>query len=130
MFSFFLCGPYGLIEIAEETLSSLDIPTGNIYKEYFSPAETKTNTVTLTQQPMEVLFHHIEQTNLLDVEPGKTILESALENRIPVNYSCKNGTCGACVAKVLEGQVHMVSNFARRRNILIWAMFALPNASA
>ena len=113
--AFFLCGPNGLIEMAEETLTTLSIPAGNVYKEYFTATENEKTSIDLPGQTLEVLFHHVEQTNLLEVEPGKTILEAALEYRIPINYSCKNGTCGTCVAKVLEGRVHMTNNFALRQ---------------
>lgn len=30
----------------------------------------------------------------------QTILKLALENRIPINFSCENGECGTCMVKV------------------------------
>jgi ring-1,2-phenylacetyl-CoA epoxidase subunit PaaE len=128
--AFFLCGPNGLINMAAECLGSLAIPAGNIYKEYFAPLEKVSETITLPEQTMEVLFHHIEQTNLLEVKPRQTILEAALESRIPISYSCKNGTCGTCIAKVLEGKVHMVNNFALRQEHLSLGYVLLCQAYA
>ncbi|MEJ7767954.1 MAG: 2Fe-2S iron-sulfur cluster binding domain-containing protein [Chitinophagaceae bacterium] len=61
---------------------------------------------------LEVLIHHYDQTLLVQVNPCNTILEAALHDRIGVNYSCKAGTCGLCVAKLTSGKVHMANNFA------------------
>ncbi|GAB2675101.1 ferredoxin--NADP reductase [Flavihumibacter cheonanensis] len=109
--AFYICGPIEFIRLADATLLSLQIPQRSIYMEYFNPTEMVNSSITLPESPLEVLLHHYEQTNLLDVIPGKTILEAALEDRIPLPYSCKNGTCGICTAKLLEGQVYMKNNF-------------------
>jgi CDP-4-dehydro-6-deoxyglucose reductase len=39
------------------------------------------------------------------VVDGDTILEAAIANGINLPYSCRNGACGACKGKVLEGRV-------------------------
>lgn len=40
------------------------------------------------------------------VKEGETILTAALRQGVMLPYSCKNGTCGSCKGKVLEGEVH------------------------
>ena len=37
------------------------------------------------------------------VEPGETLLESALRSGLSVRYRCNNGTCGECRAKLISG---------------------------
>ncbi|ENA1772984.1 CDP-6-deoxy-delta-3,4-glucoseen reductase [Yersinia ruckeri] len=39
-----------------------------------------------------------------------TILESALENNINIEYSCKDGTCGSCKAMLISGEVDSAEN--------------------
>lgn len=39
------------------------------------------------------------------VEEGEAILEAAMRNGIVLPYGCRNGACGACKGKVLEGRV-------------------------
>jgi CDP-4-dehydro-6-deoxyglucose reductase len=39
------------------------------------------------------------------VNPDETLLEAALRQGIHFPYGCKNGACGSCKGKVLEGQV-------------------------
>ena len=38
-------------------------------------------------------------------ESGETILEAALNAGYLLPYNCRNGTCGACKGKVLEGRI-------------------------
>ncbi|OYY20649.1 MAG: CDP-6-deoxy-delta-3,4-glucoseen reductase [Polynucleobacter sp. 24-46-87] len=39
------------------------------------------------------------------VQKDETLLEAALQQGITLPYGCKNGACGSCKGKVLEGQV-------------------------
>ncbi|MEY4523765.1 MAG: hypothetical protein RIR27_841, partial [Pseudomonadota bacterium] len=39
------------------------------------------------------------------VQQDETLLEAALQQGITLPYGCKNGACGSCKGKVLEGQV-------------------------
>ncbi|MCL4747801.1 MAG: CDP-6-deoxy-delta-3,4-glucoseen reductase [Burkholderiaceae bacterium] len=38
-----------------------------------------------------------------DVEPGEFVLEAALRQGVVLPYGCKNGACGSCKSKILEG---------------------------
>ncbi|HEV7329472.1 MAG TPA: iron-sulfur cluster-binding domain-containing protein [Flavisolibacter sp.] len=107
---YFLCGPEGLIKKAEEALGDLNTDRQSIFKEYFTPTNTSKQ-IPYSEQTFEVLFHFREQSNLLEVTPHKTILESAIDDSIPISYSCKSGTCGMCTAKLMKGKVHMERNF-------------------
>jgi len=39
------------------------------------------------------------------VNPEETLLEAALRQDINLPYGCKNGACGSCKGKIIEGQV-------------------------
>ena len=39
------------------------------------------------------------------VEAGETILAAALRQGLVLPYGCKNGACGSCKGKILEGGV-------------------------
>jgi ferredoxin-NADP reductase len=107
---YFVCGPDGLLQHATEVISGLEVPQHQFHQEYFQ-AKAKEINVSLPQEMQEVLIHHMERSNLLEVEPGKTILETALQDHVQVPYSCKKGTCGICVAKLVEGDVYMRQNY-------------------
>ncbi|MBO9729704.1 MAG: 2Fe-2S iron-sulfur cluster binding domain-containing protein [Chitinophaga sp.] len=110
---YFICGPTGLMKMHQEMLEAMQVPAENIFLEWFSPEPVKPDEI-LPDTPQEVLLHFYEQSNLLDVNPGKTILEAALEDLIPLPYSCKGGTCGVCTAKLTAGKVKMRHNYALR----------------
>lgn len=40
------------------------------------------------------------------VEPGETILEAALREGYSLPYGCRNGSCGICKGKIIQGAVH------------------------
>jgi ferredoxin len=50
------------------------------------------------------------QSYEFETEEGKTILQSALNQNIPLPFSCKNGLCGMCKMKCIEGNVKMLNN--------------------
>ncbi|MBK1629293.1 CDP-6-deoxy-delta-3,4-glucoseen reductase [Thiohalocapsa halophila] len=39
------------------------------------------------------------------VEPGQTVLEAAIAQRIGLPYGCRDGKCGSCTAQLLAGRV-------------------------
>ena len=41
-----------------------------------------------------------------DVEQDETVLAAALRAGIGLPYGCKNGACGSCRGRIVEGQVH------------------------
>jgi ring-1,2-phenylacetyl-CoA epoxidase subunit PaaE len=43
---------------------------------------------------------------------GNTILDAALESGIDAPYSCKNGMCSTCLARVTDGRVEMDVNYS------------------
>jgi len=41
----------------------------------------------------------------LNAEPGETVLEAAMRHGITLPYGCRNGACGSCKGKLLQGEV-------------------------
>ena len=107
----FVCGPYPFNEFIIESLHALNIADRLIQREYFSVPD-KEPSISMPEKALEVLLHFNEQSNLLEVNPGQTILDAALADKIPLPYSCKQGSCGVCIARRISGTVHMKKNFA------------------
>ena len=108
---YFICGPSALMKMHRKVLETMQVSDENIYMEWFAP-ESVNEHVSLPQEQQEVLLHFYEQTNLLDVEAGQTILAAAIVDKIPLPYSCKTGTCGKCTARLINGKVKMINNYA------------------
>jgi ferredoxin len=42
----------------------------------------------------------------LPVAPGQSLLQAALDAGVRLPRSCRNGSCRACMARLLDGQAH------------------------
>ncbi|MET3877332.1 2Fe-2S iron-sulfur cluster-binding protein [Chitinophaga sp. OAE865] len=111
---YFLCGPAELMKMHKDMLEAQQVQDDNIYMEWFAPGQEADHDP-LPGNMQEVLLHFFEQSNLLEVHPGKSILAAALEEKIPLPYSCKSGTCGRCAARLTSGKVNMTGNYALRK---------------
>ncbi|ENA3446230.1 CDP-6-deoxy-delta-3,4-glucoseen reductase [Yersinia enterocolitica] len=45
-----------------------------------------------------------------NADESVTILDAALQNDINIEYSCKDGTCGTCKAKLISGEIEQGEN--------------------
>jgi len=44
------------------------------------------------------------------VESGETVLDAALRQGVNLRYGCRNGACGSCKGKLLDGDIHYDSD--------------------
>lgn len=109
---FFMCGPNGLMKIYQEALAALDVPEEGIFMERFIVDDEPIQLPVVPEVPCEVLVHFYEQSHLIAIPPGTTLLNAALNEGIAFRYSCKTGTCGSCFALLTSGKVSMVKNYA------------------
>lgn len=107
---YFICGPEGLTQQYQAVLQALEVPAENIFHERFNPEPVAATA--LPQEIHEVMLHYYERSHLIEVQPGETILATALREGIHLPYSCKTGTCGKCAAKQTAGEVTMPHNYA------------------
>jgi ferredoxin-NADP reductase len=93
----YACGPESLLAALESAVAARAIITLHVERFRGAPLETEGD------QPFEV---HFELSGVTaTVPPDRSILEVAEEHGIPVMYSCSEGTCGSCQARVLAGEV-------------------------
>jgi ring-1,2-phenylacetyl-CoA epoxidase subunit PaaE len=120
----FLCGPYGMVVDARAVLTERAVPDRAVRTELFhveevpvpsrvdadvqrtgpGPApEALTTTVT-------ILLDGREST--VTMARDERVLDAALRIRAELPYACKGGVCSTCRAKLVEGEVAMVRNYA------------------
>ncbi|MEU1007145.1 2Fe-2S iron-sulfur cluster-binding protein [Streptomyces sp. NPDC005890] len=109
----FLCGPYGLVQGAEQALRELGVARGRIHEEIFH-VDAGAAPAAMVPAPA-----HSTVTARLDgrggswpVREGESLLEAVLRNRPDAPYACKGGVCGTCRAFLVAGEVRMDRNFA------------------
>ena len=108
---YFICGPEGMMEEAQKALQILKVPQDKVRKESFvssSSPEPSGQVVESDQSgPQEVTVIYQGTEYKFTVPPGKSILDTALDQDIDLPYSCQSGMCTACMGKCLSGKVHL-----------------------
>lgn len=122
---FFICGPSGLMKIYQDVLKSLQISEATIFMERFTPDDEPVEQLSLPEITLEVQVHFYEQTHLIEISPGTSLLGAALKEGIPFGHSCRSGTCGACAALLTSGKVSMVKNYALTESEVAQGMILL-----
>ena len=106
---FYLCGPENMIKISQELLIDRGIDQQNIFFELFSASNDKSEVLgAVNKGVLKITFD--EMTHTLDLVPGKTLLEIALQAKLDVPYSCQGGVCSSCIGKITNGKASMEKN--------------------
>ncbi len=93
----YLCGPGGFMDHFAVLAGRAGWPAQNIHSERFDPVEL----VRADDAPFEVEL--ASSGEVVEVPAGQSIAQALGEAGIPVEVSCEQGMCGACVTGVLAG---------------------------
>ena len=94
---FYCCGPTPMLNGFEATCDALGY--NKVHVERFSavvPAKSDT-----PSGAYEVVLKRSGQS--FHIEPGQSMYDVFLANKVKVEFGCKEGICGACETKVFEG---------------------------
>jgi len=107
---FYLCGPFEYMDTIQIVLRTEGIAPQQIRQEHFyiprlakapEPPDTTERVISLSLDGKNYQF------------PSKypeSILDAALAHNVPLDFSCRSGQCGSCVAKCIQGKVWMRYN--------------------
>jgi len=114
----FLCGPLPMTDVAREVLLAYGTGDEHIHRELFfvGPPPAASSLAPALEEPtagasVTIMLDGRSQTFVLP-EDGASILDATLRYRADAPFACKNGVCGTCRAKVVEGKVRMDANYA------------------
>jgi len=110
----YLCGPYGLVTGARQTLIEAGVETAHIHTELFFAEEVPPppRGETSAQGGTELTVVLDGRSSTVTMQPDEAVLDAALRVRGELPYACKGGVCATCRAKLVDGKVHMARNFA------------------
>ncbi|MBC9725115.1 PDR/VanB family oxidoreductase [Streptomyces sp. TRM68367] len=93
----YTCGPHDFMAYVRE-VAARALPEDQIHSELFQ-ADTRQDTA--VDAPFEV---ELDTGEVYPVPPGRSIAEVLEENGVPLETSCREGICGTCVLRVIEGE--------------------------
>jgi ring-1,2-phenylacetyl-CoA epoxidase subunit PaaE len=118
----FLCGPFDLVQLCRDSLAERGVPAEKIRFELFTTGEP-TRPEGSSGRPVAPVDRGENYTISFNLDglqgsvqspthARESILNAALRVRPDVPFACAGGVCGTCRAKVVEGTVEMVENYA------------------
>ena len=106
----FLCGPEAMIHGVKDVLIKKNIAESNIHFELFTASSSDKEPLDLKSNDVKLSIKSDEEVYTITSNANKTLLDSALQQKIDVPYSCQGGVCCSCIAKVTEGVAKMENN--------------------
>jgi ferredoxin-NADP reductase len=102
----FLCGPEGFMDHVKDLLISLGVDTQRILQERFG-GKTSSPIVAVDAEEASGSIEFSKSNKRAALYAGQSLLEVAEANGIEIPHSCRQGQCGTCVARLLQGEIQM-----------------------
>ncbi|QIE44594.1 ferredoxin--NADP reductase [Pseudohalocynthiibacter aestuariivivens] len=107
---YYICGPGGMNRAVKSTLMSMDVPTDRIHMESYGGAVELDESIEGVAATAAITLGGMDHT--ISIAKGQTVLEAARASGLTPPFSCQSGVCGACRAKLMNGDVHMRARIA------------------
>ena len=129
---FYICGPGPFMDPVERCLLAARVDPTHIRIERFislpdpgvEPGAAAPAPAADGALPSELEIELRGQKHAVPYKEGLSILKAAREAGLEAPYSCEEGFCGCCAARLLEGRVHMAASDAlteeeKRRGLIL-----------
>jgi ferredoxin-NADP reductase len=104
---FFLCGPPPFMEASRTILTGLSVKPERIRQESFGSSVPKSPPSESMAAETDVEIEFTRSGKTCTVRSGQTLLQAAEENGVGIPSFCRQGQCGTCKTKLLDGNVRM-----------------------
>jgi glycine betaine catabolism B len=110
----YVCGPNGFMQTTKDLLTSLNFPMQNYYEESFGASKKSTPAkAAIPNAPPVASNGHSSKAIVVFSKSSKqtsgngseSILELAEQEGVKIHSNCRQGVCGACKKRKLEGEV-------------------------
>ncbi len=113
---FYLCGPGPFMATVEAALEEIGVHMDRIHVEHFvSPTDPtavaeETSSTADETAPETIAIVLDGETHEVPYTAGERVLQAARRAGLEPPFSCEEGYCSCCMAKLAEGRVMMVAN--------------------
>ncbi|HLJ86642.1 MAG TPA: photosystem P840 reaction-center cytochrome c-551 [Candidatus Angelobacter sp.] len=104
---FFLCGPPPFMQSTRNILIGMGVEPRRINQESFGAAVPPSSERSLPTEEKGHSVEFVRSGKSLIVRQGQSVLEAAEGSGVAIPYSCRQGQCGTCKTRVVEGTVVM-----------------------
>lgn len=109
---YYVCGPAPFMDTVERVLLDTGIPKQHVHLERFSVAAIPPPDADEPAVTEEVTIELGRSTVTAPYRAGNTLLQTARLAGLKAPSSCETGSCGTCMAQVVEGSARMLNNDA------------------
>ena len=113
---YYICGPSPFMELVEHELQNHGVPNEKLHLERFISIGDGDQPIIMGKEPAEINLKETKVCAKLDGKDNKvscnideTILDAFLAAGVNVPYSCKEGVCSSCMAKLIKGKVQILN---------------------
>ncbi len=108
---FYICGPGPFMDVVERGLAGLGIEDDQIFIERFESPEASIDATAVESSGGPIVTVKLDGVETeIAVGDGETILAAARRVGLEPPFACEEAYCGCCMAKVVEGEVDMLTN--------------------
>ncbi len=104
---FFLCGPASFMDASREILIGLGVNPERIMRESFGSSNSQSVPPPPAATGADTVVEFARSGKTCVLRGGQTLLELAEEQQVDIPSYCRQGQCGTCKTKLLEGKVRM-----------------------
>jgi ferredoxin-NADP reductase/mono/diheme cytochrome c family protein len=104
---FFICGPPPFMEASRNILTGMGVKLERIMQESFGNSAPKSAQPNSAQAESRARVEFSRSGKTCSVRSSQTVLEVAEEHGVAIPSSCRQGQCGTCKTRLLEGNVRM-----------------------
>lgn len=94
----YICGPAPMLDAARAEAARAGWPDAAVHFEYFANPNTVDTSSSFT-------IELARSALTLEVPAGRSILSVLRDHDVAIASSCRQGACGTCLARVIEGEV-------------------------
>jgi len=104
---FFICGPGPFMDAARRILADLNVAPERIIQESFGSVAPPGNPQGREIAEADSTVEFVRSEKTLAARQGQTLLQAAEQCGVNIPSGCRQGQCGTCRIKLLEGAVSM-----------------------
>nr|ABP44945.1 ferredoxin [Mycolicibacterium gilvum PYR-GCK] len=110
---YYICGPAPFMDTVEASLLDSGVPKQRLNLERFTIAEVPPGVTDNTDDACEEIVIELDRQKVTAAyRQGETLLQTARQKGLKAPASCETGSCGTCMARIVEGSARMRINDA------------------